>query len=393
LISLFAGYWRPETFARIGLLSTSFWYESVITFEKEHTAPEAHMRIFMSVGTCEGIYKHSAQQNMVQYMLEARTAWIEKGFPPERLRFVTEEGGTHDALFMIKRFPEALMWLFGHPGGNAVPTALANYVLPGSKQLVMHAARTGREYRIFIASPTAPPPEGGYPVLYALDGNASFGSLTEAMRLQSRPPHGIEPVVIVSIGYDSEDPIVTDRRFYDYTERADSSELPPRPDGSAWPETGGAEHFLAFIEEELKPAVEGLFPIDRERQALFGHSLGGLFAMHVLFTRPASFSSYIAGSPSVWWKNYSLLKRWPVLEKQLQRGEINAGLLIGIGSEEKLSIVEGAQRVYSLLLPYRRQGLNLAFRQFEGEGHVSVIPPLISLMLRFIATNTREASK
>lgn len=40
------------------------------------------------------------------------------------------------------------------------------------------------------------------------------------------------------------------------TMQADEAEFPTRPDGSWWPDTGGAEDFLIFIEEDLKPEIE-----------------------------------------------------------------------------------------------------------------------------------------
>lgn len=388
LISLFAGCWRPDTFGRLGLLSASFWYEGVLDFVREHAAFADQVRIFMSVGSCEGIYKQTVQKDMVSNTLKAHSLLLEKGLSAGQMQFVVEEGGTHDAVFMAMQFPSALKWLFGDRAADALvePAEKAtDYIIPGTTQWTMHARNTGREYRLFISVPATPPPEKGYPVLYALDGNASFGSLTEAMRLQGRPPRGFQPSLIVSIGYDSDEPIVTNRRFYDYTEPTDHAVLPTRPDGSPWPETGGADAFLDFIENELKPAIERRYPIDRERQSLFGHSLGGLFALHVLVAKPYAFHNYIAGSPSIWWNNHRLLERAARLGTELERGG-GPALLIGVGSEEKPMMVEDAERIYQLLLPYQATtGLRLTKRVFQGEGHVSVIPPLISCMLRFIS--------
>jgi predicted alpha/beta superfamily hydrolase len=250
----------------------------------------------------------------------------------------------------------------------------------------MRAKRTEREYRIFISVPTAPPPAEGYPVLYALDGNASFGSLAEAMRLQSRPPHGFAPSIVVGIGYPSDEPIVTDRRFYDYTVPVAGEQLPPRPNGAEWPETGGAEAFLAFIEEELKPAVEQALPVNRSRQTLFGHSLGGFFALYVLAERPDAFAAYAAGSPSIWWNGGKLLERIPRMLEQRSEAASPIALFIGIGSEEKPQMTGDAEQMYKLLQPYEGEGFRLAYRSFEGEGHISVIPPMISRMLRFISS-------
>ncbi|MFM1654870.1 alpha/beta hydrolase-fold protein [Brevibacillus sp. B_LB10_24] len=203
LISLFAGYWRPDTFGRIGLLSASLWNEGVMEYIMEQGPPAKHLRVFMSVGSCEGIHKQNMQKEMVHYNKQVRSLWLEQGFPGEQLRFVLEEGGTHDAYYMIKQFPAALQWLFPperEPASAVAPVwpATAKYAIPGTRQFAMRAKNTGREYRIFVSVPDTPAPPEGYPILYVLDGNASFGSLTEAMRLQARGPHGIEQAVIVA---------------------------------------------------------------------------------------------------------------------------------------------------------------------------------------------------
>ena len=53
-------------------------------------------------------------------------------------------------------------------------------------------------------------------------------------------------------------------------------------------ETGGADRFLDFFEKELIPAIESRYRTQKFR-VFAGHSLGGLFALHALFTRPELF--------------------------------------------------------------------------------------------------------
>lgn len=84
----------------------------------------------------------------------------------------------------------------------------------------------------------------------------------------------------------------------------------------------GAEQFLAFIEEELKPLIEREVPIDRTRQTLFGHSLGGWLVLYTLFTRSRAFQYYAAGSPSIWWKNRCIV---PVAEHLIRQWREAAG--------------------------------------------------------------------
>ncbi|MFD1953595.1 alpha/beta hydrolase [Paenibacillus thailandensis] len=118
MVSMLAGYWRPDVFGRIGMLSASLWYEGVMDFIREQAPPTEGMRIYMSVGGSEGVYKTNVQRNMVSFSRETHRLWLEKGFPPHRLRFDVEEGGTHDPLFMARRFPEALRFLFGGSGAS-----------------------------------------------------------------------------------------------------------------------------------------------------------------------------------------------------------------------------------------------------------------------------------
>lgn len=60
---------------------------------------------------------------------------------------------------------------------------------------------------------------------------------------------------------------------------------------------GGAATFLEILTGEILPVVERHYRVDRRRRMLFGHSAGGTFACHTLFTRPDAFTDYALGSP------------------------------------------------------------------------------------------------
>ncbi len=64
---------------------------------------------------------------------------------------------------------------------------------------------------------------------------------------------------------------------------------------------GGADQFLKFIENRVKPAAEKLAPLNKSGQTLWGHSYGGLFVLYVLSSSPDSFQSYASADPSLWW--------------------------------------------------------------------------------------------
>ncbi|WMT39952.1 alpha/beta hydrolase-fold protein [Paenibacillus sp. D2_2] len=341
----------------------------------------------MSVGDKEGIYKETRQRHMVEHTKEAHQLWLDKGMGAAGLKLAVEPEGTHDDLFMMKHFPESLKWLFGNSEGHLQFRRMSGEMhVPGTQVWDLQSHLSGREYQIYIVEPMGPPPEGGYPVLYTLDANATFGSLAEAARLQTRGPHGMVPFVIVGIGYNSNDPIVTSERFYDYTVFADDSELPKRPDGSAWPLTGGAEVFLDFIEYELKPLIEKEFPIDRAKQSLFGHSLGGFFTLYTLFKRPSTFRRYFAASPSIWWKNLTLLQLWENNKVQISLHETEIELHLSVGSQEKPNMVRDAHNLYQLMTEDVYGPKLVSMIEVPNEGHVSLLPSLFSPMLRRVTS-------
>ncbi|MNI28708.1 Ferri-bacillibactin esterase BesA [compost metagenome] len=151
-------------------------------------------------------------------------------------------------------------------------------------------------------------------------------------------------------------------------------------------EQGGASFFLQFIEDELKPEINRRFPIDRSRQTIFGHSLGGLFVLHTMFTKPKAFQYYIAGSPSIHWAKEYLLEKEREFISITEKEPIDVHVLITMGELERGHFSrsnENAEELSARLTSLSSQGVKAEFKEFEGENHGSVLPILISRTLRF----------
>ena len=261
--------------------------------------------------------------------------------------------------------------------------------IPLAEQWELRSRAERRSYQIMVAQPLGSPPPSGYPVIYLLDGNSVFGMMVEALRLQCRRPDktGVLPAVVVGIGYETNGPYAPDR-FYDFTPLP-ASDFKQRSDGTPLPEQGGAGAFLQFIEEELKPQIESEFQIDRDRQALFGHSLGGLFTIYTLFSRPEAFRYYIAGSPSLHWNPDYMqeLERKFIAQARMRERSFPAQVLLGVGELEKTHVCRNCERASELANRLSAIsadiGVEAEYKEFEQEGHVSVLPILVSRALRF----------
>ena len=219
-----------------------------------------------------------------------------------------------DSLATTLRFKTSLIAAFALIAGlvpmhatYAAPSPIwAPFDLPRLQQTTLRSA-TGAPYRIVVATPAGAAPPEGYPVIYVVDGNAWTGFVSDIIRVniglgvQSR----VEPAVVVGIGYPTSSAFDLKRRKLDLTSAVPRDSTDPDIGSGA---TGGDLALMKFIETVVKPTVEARFRIDRSRQTLLGHSLGGLFTLRTMLNRPSSFQTYVALSPSIWWNHRAVLK-------------------------------------------------------------------------------------
>ncbi|WP_338770840.1 alpha/beta hydrolase-fold protein [Massilia sp. METH4] len=267
--------------------------------------------------------------------------------------------------------------------------------LPQARQRELASTTTGQRYRIFTSVPDVPAPAAGHPVLYALDGNASFPMLAQMARTAARrgKATGQAAPVIVGIGYVTDD---------DYHPARGRDYTPPTAGAPAT--EGGADRFLDFIEQELKPLVRSLAPIDPRRQALYGHSYGGLCALHALFTRPAMFHTYIAASPSIWYGERAVLTGLAGFDRRAGALAVKPSVLLSAGELEQPSGVGAAPGSREAIAAQRRMidearelSVKLAamngavsradFMLFARENHGSAAFPAMARGMEFFLKN------
>lgn len=281
--------------------------------------------------------------------------------------------------------------------------------LPASRFYDFRSALTGRDHRLFVHVPEGAPPEGGFPVVYVLDGNWWFGTFLESARSRGIG-HDVLPAVIVGVGYTTNDWMAAGAlRFKDLSTPATQAWL----DAMAYPipgltadMTGGVDAFLQVLETEIKPAVAALAPVDPRHQSVFGHSLAGLAVLRALFTAPRSFRSFIASSPSIWWSDRALLEGEAAFAEAVRARRAEPRVLIDVGGLEQtvtpaaVRVMQSEAAVEASLAQARMvdnaeelgarlaaldggPGYTIASVTFPDEGHGSVVAPAISRAISF----------
>ena len=128
-------------------------------------------------------------------------------------------------------------------------------------------------------------PDKQYPVIYRLDGAGNLPLMTAV--LESLQDANAAPEVIIVV-------IENTDRLRDFTPTVNQDPRGPVNLG------GGAAKFLEFIESELIPFVNTKYRT-HDFKIISGASIGGVFSLYALQSKPALFQAHIAYSPAVWW--------------------------------------------------------------------------------------------
>jgi len=233
-----------------------------------------------------------------------------------------------------------------------------------------------------------------YPVVYLLDGDAHFYSVAGMIQQLSQVNgNTICPEMIV-VGIPNTD------RTRDLTPTHVEAD-PPFMDSAFSKTSGGGERFVSFIEKELMPHIDSLYPTQPYKM-LIGHSFGGLTVMNIAMNHTNIFNSYICIDPSMWWDKMNFLN---ATKKSLAVNKFSGTTLyLGIANtmDERMDITKvqsdtsGETRHIRSILDLdkyikdqKQNGLRYESKYYSDDDHGSV--PLIAAYdaFRFIFSKYR----
>jgi predicted alpha/beta superfamily hydrolase len=260
------------------------------------------------------------------------------------------------------------------PALSADKPALPGYVIPRSEVRTLPVNSAGRHYALFIGLPVSYASETNkrYPVVYVTDGYWDFHKLTAIHGPLVYDKYAPDNIV-VGMGYAGENLNHGDLRRW---------ELSPLKFGTPLEASGHARDFLETIEKVFIPLIDKEYRTDPKHRVLGGASLGGLFTLYSMFTKPELFSGYVAVTPAVALGDGWLLK---YEEEFAKAGKtLNARLFMTTGGNEATSFVAPILRMNQRFRPGKYPGLAYEFRIIDGERHAGNQIESYNRGLRFV---------
>jgi predicted alpha/beta superfamily hydrolase len=206
-----------------------------------------------------------------------------------------------------------LFWL-------SMAVAAQDIAPPIPQKLTVHSNVLNEDRIIFVRTPRGyDQGSDKFPVLYLTDGPAhinEIGSTIDFLVNNNRMP----PLIVVGIANTDRTRDLTPTRSDEKNSGGDLT----------YPSSGGADHFLDFIQTELMPEIEKRYRV-ASYKIFAGHSFGGLLAIHILTTRPDMFQAYIAVSPSLQWDNQRILHQ--AQEFFATHNELDKTFFFSLGNE------------------------------------------------------------
>ena len=227
------------------------------------------------------------------------------------------------------------------------------------KTLTLKSTVLGEERTVLVRTPVGYEANNEkYPVLYMTDGDAHIGHTASTIDFLNRNGRVSELIVVGVTNTDRTRDLTPSKS----TNKNAAGEL-------QFPTSGGADNFLKFFETELIPLIEKQYRVQPYR-VLAGHSLGGLFAIHSMISKPGLFNSYVAVSPSLQWENGETLKRAETFFNNQK--ELRSTLYVSLGNEAG-PIKERFESFKEVLARMSIKSFEWQIERMEDEDHGTVV--------------------
>lgn len=219
--------------------------------------------------------------------------------------------------------------------------------------------------------------KASYPVIWLIDGQMYFQSVVAVQQFLNRGLYARVPeAIVVGIYNTNRSRDLTPTRGY-VIHKGDT----------IYSESGGADQFIQFITNELRPYIQKNFRTNGYN-VLVGHSFGGLFTLHALINHTQQFNAYVALDPSLWWNNRATFNE--LNRKWSQANFKNINLFVAMAHNEnevgdELQHSALIRRFCTETLPLESSsGLRRQWRYYANEDHGTIVMPAVFDAMRWL---------
>ncbi|MBN1907403.1 MAG: hypothetical protein JW927_20155 [Deltaproteobacteria bacterium] len=203
-----------------------------------------------------------------------------------------------------------------------------------------------RDIRVKLPDEYRPDSNDKYEVIYITDGEWNMGLFSYIYNFL-KGENFVPPVIMVGV----------ENTYKNNVNMRDRDFLPGQTAGST--QAGEADRFIGFLKNELIPYINSKYPSNGVN-SLYGHSLGGLFAMYVLLKNPELFNTYYCADPDFAWKDNFIqrlainrFKNTPELDKTLWIAANESNLISsGISAMDSILKEKAPKRLYWKTISY-----------------------------------------
>lgn len=259
-----------------------------------------------------------------------------------------------------------------------------------------HSKAVGDQMAIGVWSPPktlpAMAPLGANPsldVVYVLDGSFMLNIAAPICMLQYADliNPGFRPALLVGVDYPVGRP---NARTRDYT-MADAVPAAMKAALGTTPQTtpGGADEFLAFLEEELDPFIRSRYNTTERPAGILGGSFGGTLTFYAFLKQSKCFDRYWLGSPGIFTTETDYVAQFASLLKG--RLAHPTKMYLSMGSRELNGGVafyedmgRNFHRLVSALSATPNERVQWKSRIYEGGTHTSAFAPALNDALLYL---------
>lgn len=228
----------------------------------------------------------------------------------------------------------------------------------------------GQEYELQISLPSGYESSNkSYPVVYLMDSQWDF-PLVSCIYGEQYFDGFIPELIIVGVTWGGVNPNPDFLRARDYTPTNESRLV----------QSGGADKFLDFMNNELFPYIEQNYKVDKQNRTLMGCSLGGLFTMYTMLTHSEMFSGYVAATPAIAWDNEVLYQYEKMFAPKVLKTPIRTFMTVGEVEKSK-SIFN---KFSNFIIEKKYPNVSIQSKVLENTGHSGTKAETYSRGLQYI---------